>query len=254
VFAHYATKPAVGVYSAAVRAAQALVLFLTSVSLVFSPFVADLYERGDRERLDSLYKTVTRWTMAATLPVLLVLAIVPGPILKIFGGSFSAGKVALEILIVGQFTNVAVGAVGFILIMVGRTGWDLVVYAASFFLDVGVAFALAPHLGMRGAAIAQTSTLIVSNAARLYLVYRFVGIWPFDRHYARLAVPAVVGAVVMGGAHVVLHKAGWPLDLGGSLVAGWLAYGVAMVAAGLKPAERRALLHVAGRALGRTSA
>jgi O-antigen/teichoic acid export membrane protein len=237
-----------------VRAAQALVLFLTSVSLVFSPFVADLYERGDRVRLDRLYKTVTRWTMAATLPVLLVLAIVPGPILKIFGGTFSSGKVALEILIIGQFTNVSVGAVGFILIMVGRTGWDLIVYASSFVLDVAVAFALAPHLGMRGAAIAQTSTLMVSNAARLYLVWRFVGIWPFDRHYLRLAVPAVAGAVVMGAAHVVLHKAGWPVDLGGSLVAGWFVYGVVIVAAGLKPGERRALLQVAARAMGKTSA
>jgi O-antigen/teichoic acid export membrane protein len=253
VFAHYAaTKGAVGVYSAAVRAAQALVLFLTSVSLVFSPFVADLYERGDRERLDQLYKTVTRWTMAATLPVLLVLAIVPGPILKIFGGTFSSGKVALEILIVGQFTNVSVGAVGFILIMVGRTGWDLLVYASSFVLDVAVAIALAPHLGMKGAAIAQTSTLIVSNAARLYLVWRFVGIWPFDRHYARLAVPALAGAIVMGAAHVVLHRAAWPTDLGGSLVAGWFAYGVAMLAGGLKPAERRALTTVLRRVVVRS--
>src|SRR5205807_10319624 len=130
VLARYASSSEVGVYSAAVRAAQAVVLFLTSVSLMFSPFVADLHARGERERLDQLYKTVTRWTLAATMPVLLVLAIVPGPILKIFGGTFTSGKTALLILLIGQLANVSVGAVGFILIMVGRTGWDLTVYAS----------------------------------------------------------------------------------------------------------------------------
>src|SRR5437870_10242213 len=131
--------------------------------------------------------------LAGPIPVLLLLLIAPGPVLQVFGSHFRSGTAAVRILLIGQAVNVAVGGVGFILIMVGRTGWDLVVYAASFFLDVGVAFLLAPHLGMKGAAIAQTVTLVVSNAARLYLVYRFVGIWPFDRHYARLAIPALAG-------------------------------------------------------------
>ena len=44
----------VGVYGAVLRAGQALFLFLTSVSLTFSPFVADLHHRGEREQLDAL--------------------------------------------------------------------------------------------------------------------------------------------------------------------------------------------------------
>ena len=67
-----------GVYGAVLRAAQSLFLFLTAVSLTFSPFVADLHHRGERDRLDGLYKQVTRWTLAATIPVLLVLRSCPG--------------------------------------------------------------------------------------------------------------------------------------------------------------------------------
>src|SRR5439155_8049604 len=189
VFSRYAKGPELGVYAAAVRVAQALVLFLTAVNYMFSPFVADLHERGERDRLDGLYKALTRWGVAGTVPLLLLLIIVPGPVLRVFGGSFAAGTAALRILVIGQAVNVAVGGVGFILIMVGRTGWDLAVYASSFVLDLAVAFALAPHLGARGAAIAQAVTLVVSNAARLYLVWRFVHIQPFNRYYARLALP-----------------------------------------------------------------
>ncbi|MGH7541078.1 MAG: MATE family efflux transporter, partial [Gemmatimonadota bacterium] len=91
----------VGVYGAVLRAGQALFLFLTSVSLTFSPFVADLHHRGERDRLDALYKNVTRWTLAATIPVLLVLGILPDETLRIFGPEFTDGAGALRILIAG---------------------------------------------------------------------------------------------------------------------------------------------------------
>src|SRR3990172_6063334 len=76
-----------GVYGAVLRAAQSLFLFLTSVSLTFSPFLADLHHRGERDRLDGLYKQVTRWTLAATIPVLLVLLLLPPQALRGFGAA-----------------------------------------------------------------------------------------------------------------------------------------------------------------------
>src|SRR5207249_3264345 len=96
---------------------------------MFSPFVADLHARGERDRLDRLYKALTRWTLAGTIPLVLLLLVVPGPVLLMFGGRFETATTQLRILLVGQAVNVAVGSVGFILIMVGRTGWDLAVYA-----------------------------------------------------------------------------------------------------------------------------
>jgi O-antigen/teichoic acid export membrane protein len=247
VLSRYVTSAELGVYAAAVRVAQSLVLFLTAVNYMFSPFVADLHAKGERDRLDSLYKALTRWTLAGTLPLLLLLLIVPGPVLLVFGGKFESGTTALRILLIGQTVNVAVGSVGFILIMVGRTGWDLVVYAASFALDLAVAFGLAPHLGARGAATAQAITLTVSNAARLYLVWRFVKIQPFNRHYFRLAIPAAAGGLVMLGMHLVLRNGAWPLDLIASGAAGTFAYGTVFLLAGMTPAERGALMRILGR-------
>jgi O-antigen/teichoic acid export membrane protein len=234
------------VYAAAVRVAQALVLFLIAVNYMFSPFVADLHARGERERLDGLFKTLTRWVVAGSLPILLLLLIVPGPVLHLFGGEFESGTTALRILLIGQAVNVATGSVGFILIMVGRTGWDLAVYAASFALDLVVAFALVPHLGARGAAIAQAVTLVASNGARLYLVWRFVRIQPFHRHYARLALPAAAGALAMLGTHALLRNAGWPIDLLVTGGVGTVVYAAGLLAVGLTPAERGALRRVVG--------
>jgi O-antigen/teichoic acid export membrane protein len=241
-----------GVYAAAVRVAQALVLFLIAVNYMFSPFVADLHARGERERLDGLYKALTRWTLAGTLPLLLLLLVVPGPILLIFGAGFTSGTTALRILLIGQLVNVAVGSVGFILIMVGRTGWDLVVYAGSFALDLVVAILLIPHLGMNGAAIAQTITLTVSNSIRLWLVWRLVHIQPFNRHYVRLVIPAAASLVVMVGVNAALRGGAWPVDLVATGVAGGLVYLAVLLAFGLTPTERSAATGILSRGRGGT--
>jgi O-antigen/teichoic acid export membrane protein len=243
----------VGVYGATVRTGQSLLLFLTSLSLVFSPFVADLHHRGERDKLDALYKNVTRWGLAITLPILLALAILPGTIMRVYGDEFVSGRSALLILIIGLIVPVIVGTVGFILIMVGRTGWDLLVYVGSFVTAVGIAVLLVPEYGMRGAAVAEAVTLTVSAVARLLLVRRFVKIWPFDRWFLRLVPATLAGAATMWAVHQVFAGPAWLLDLAGSILVGTIVYGVVLVATGLKPGERRAVLSLGRRLVGRPS-
>jgi O-antigen/teichoic acid export membrane protein len=246
VVTHFVTGTEVGVYSAVLRAGQILVLFLTSVALMFSPFVADLHNRGETERLDRLFKSLTRWTLAATMPFFLVLAVTPDAVLNIFGPDFSNGRSALLIVIAGQLINVATGSVGFVLIMVGRTGWDLVVYAASLALNLGLAFVLCPRYGITGAAIANAVTFAVSKWARLALVKSFVRIQPYDRNYLRLVMPSLAGLVTMVVVHVA-WPGGWLVDLVVTSVIGSLAYGVVYAAVGLTPAERGVLQAVVAR-------
>jgi O-antigen/teichoic acid export membrane protein len=236
------TAAEVGVYSACVRVALAMVLFLTAVSYVFSPFVADLHARGERDRLDALFKAITRWTVAGTIPVLLLLLIVPQSILRVFGGGeFAAGSDALRILVIGQAINVSVGAAGFVLIMAGRTGWDLVVYGVSAALDLTLAWILVPKYGIEGAAAAQAITIAVSNWLRLALVRRFVGIFPWDLTYLRLVLPTLACAAGMLAAHTAAAGAKWYVQLVAVAVVGTIAYVPALYAFGLTPKEKIAV-------------
>jgi len=254
VFSTLAGDEITGVYAATLLAAQTLFLFLTSLSLMFSPFVADLHHRGERDTLDSLYKSVTRWTLAATLPVLLVLLVMPDLVMRVFGSGFVAGADALLILSIGMIVPVSVGTVGFILIMVGRTGWDLLVYAGAIALDVSLALWLSQPdvLGIEGAATAQACTLAASALVRLALVRRFVNIWPFDRHFVRLLPAAAIGATVMVLANAVLPESKWLVNLVVSAGLGTLAYAIALLAFGLKPGERATVGKLARGVLGRS--
>jgi O-antigen/teichoic acid export membrane protein len=241
----------VGVYAAAARAAQVILLFIISVSLIFSPFVADLYARGEREKLDRLYRLLTRWTLAVTIPVFAVLVVAPGSALRLFGGDFAQGRNALMILLLGQLVNVATGAVGFVLIMVGRTGWDLVVYAASVAFDIVAAVLLVPPLGIEGAAVAGALTMALSKVARLWLVWRFVHIQPFDRDYARLLLPTAISLAGGFVAHLALRHAAWQLDLLVTALVSAVVYAAVLLAWGLPPAEQRAVRRLATALLRR---
>jgi O-antigen/teichoic acid export membrane protein len=119
VLAAFESGTELDAYSAAARISQVLLLFLTSVSLVFSPFAADLHARGERQRLDALFKRSTRWALAATLPLLIVLFVAADDVLRAFSPRFAVGEDALRILLAGQALNVATGSVGFILINPG---------------------------------------------------------------------------------------------------------------------------------------
>jgi O-antigen/teichoic acid export membrane protein len=240
VLTQFAGAAEVGIYSAALRTGQVLVLYLTSVSLMFSPFVADLHNRRETERLDALFKSLTRWTIAATIPIFLVLLVAPGSALRLFGSDFIGGKNALLIVLGGQFINVLTGSVGFVLIMAGRTGADLAVYAGSLIVNLGLAFWLCPGLGMVGAAIANAVTFAMSNCARLVLVKRFIGIQPYDRDYARLLPPTVVALVVMWLVHFTVDS-GWLVDLVATGLVGTVSFAAAYLLLGLTPAERRGL-------------
>ena len=240
VLTRYVGDDGVGRYAAALRAGQVMVLFLTSVSLMFSPFVADLHNRGENERLDKLFKALTRWTLAATMPAFVLLAVAPGPVLRIFGSDFNSNQAeaALLIILLGQFVNMATGSVGFVLIMVGRTGWDLAVYGVSLALNLALAFWLCPEYGLVGAAIANAVTFALSKWARLVLVRRFVRIQPYNRQYGRLVAPSLTCAAVMWVVNSAVGGEGLT-SLVATAVAGTAAYGTVYLLVGLTEAEKR---------------
>ena len=245
VLAAFERGTALDAYSAAARVSQVLLLFLASLSLVFSPFAADLHARGERQRLDQLFKRGTRWALAATLPLLIVLFVGAGDVLQAFSGRFEIGESALRILLVGQAANVATGSVGFVLIMTGYTGLDLLDNVVGTGLLVGLAIALTPPFGIEGTAAAAAISIAALNVVRLAQVKRRVGIAPYERAYLGLVLPAGAAALAALGAQAALGDRPWWISLTGTAAAGMAAY-AALVPFGLPQRERAAI----GRALG----
>jgi len=240
VLAAFESGTELDAYSAAARISQVLLLFLTSVSLVFSPFAADLHARGERERLDVLFKRSTRWALAATLPLLIVLFVAAGDVLRAFSPRFEVGEEALRILLVGQAFNVATGSVGFILIMTGFTGVDLVDNAVGVAVLVALAAGLTAAFGIEGTAAASAVSIAGLNGVRLLQVRRRVGIQPYERSYLGLALPGGAALLAAFGAHALMADQAWWLSLGATALAGLVAYLLLLPV--VLPAEERAIV------------
>ena len=240
VLAAFESGTELDAYSAAARISQVLLLFLTSVSPVFSPFAADLHARGERDRLDELFKRSTRWALAATLPLLIVLFVAAGDVLRAFSPRFEVGEEALRILLVGQAFNVATGSVGFILIMTGFTGVDLVDNAVGVAVLVALAAGLTAAFGLEGTAAASAVSIAGLNGVRLLQVRRRVGIQPYERSYLGLALPGGAALLAAFGAHALMADHAWWLSLGATALAGLVAYLVLLPV--VLPAEERAIV------------
>ena len=82
-------------------------------------------------------------------------------------------------------------------------------------------------------------------------MWRFVRIQPYDANYARLALPAAVGAFAMIAVHAVLSGPAWGVDLVGTGLVGGLVYYTAFLLFGLTPAEKGVVVRVLSRGRGR---
>jgi O-antigen/teichoic acid export membrane protein len=246
VLSAFATRSEVGTYAAVGRVSQVILLFVTSVNLMFAPFAADLYARGAHEQLDRLFKQATRWGLVATLPVVIVLAVAATDLLSAFGPEFAGGESALRIMLAGQLVNVLTGSVAFVLIMTGRTTLDLADNAIAVAVLVALAAPLSEAFGIEGAAIASAVAIGGVNLLRLVQVARIVHITPYTRADLRLALPA--GACVAAGiaVHLALRDHGWPVDLAGTAAAALAAY-AALLPSALPPEERAVLARLTRR-------
>ena len=190
------TSTEVGYYGAALRVGVASSALFLAFAAVFTPVISDLYNKRQGVELNSLYKTVTRWVFIFTLPLVLLQLLFADPIMKLFGGGFTAGSTALMILAVSQLINAVAGPAGYMVLMSGRSRLELLNIIVSLTVDIFVCFVLIPPYGLFGAAIANASATAVINLMRAAEVWLLMGAHAYDFGYLKPALAAIAGAGV----------------------------------------------------------
>jgi O-antigen/teichoic acid export membrane protein len=185
-----------GVYAIATAIVAFIPVLLQSVNQIFSPVVSDLHTRGQHELLGRMFQTLTKWTLAFTIPLAVVVMVQARTMMGIFGQEFEKGWPILVIGTLGQLVNIGVGSVGYILLMSGNQHRLIKVQAAASVFMVAANLLLIPRFGIVGAALAAAITVSFSNVWYLREVRRALEFSPYNRSYLRL-VPSVVATVAM---------------------------------------------------------
>ncbi|WP_433021595.1 lipopolysaccharide biosynthesis protein [Kribbella sp. CA-294648] len=215
------------IYAAATRFLVAGQLGNQAISTAVQPRLSGLLALRDMVQAGRLYQISTAWLVAISWPIFGIAAAFAPWILDLFGDGYDEGSSVVVILSVAMMVATACGVVSIVLIMAGKTVWNLWNTLLALVLNIGIDLALVPTLGIVGAAIGWAVALLAANLVPLAQVWRSERLHPFGAGTLTSmvlsglcfwAVPFTVGATLGVG--------GWQLLLAGGI--GTAAYGVAV--------------------------
>jgi O-antigen/teichoic acid export membrane protein len=186
-----------GVFNAATRYITAGLMVGVAIQQVAGPKLSELMAQRSWDRARGVYQTTTAWLMVATWPLYLTFALFAPTLLRIFGGGFAGGAGALQVLGWTMLVATAVGTVDMVLLMGGKSSWNLFNTVVGLSSNIILNLLLIPRYGGTGAAIAWSSSILFTNLAPLVQVWKFLGMHPFGRGFPKvvLAAGAAYGAL-----------------------------------------------------------
>lgn len=235
----------VGVYDAAYSLASLVMVVSSTFAFLFLPMFSKLEAAGRLAEMDRFYKIVTKWMVFVTLPPVVVLLVLPGPILTlVFGSSYATGSTAFSVVLLGFLFSIVAGNTNESIIALGDTRILLLGNVAALGLNVAANVLLVPRLGIVGAALATLLSYVAVNGFYGYYLYLKTGIHPL---YPSMARPVVVAGATFIGVSLALRYAevSTPL-LPLLLLATAFLYALVLVVFGAIDTEEREVLHSVG--------
>lgn len=166
----YVAPDEVAIYYAAVKTSNLLTFIFFAVSALAAPRFSALYAQNKRQELHELFIGTVQWTFWPSLIVGFFLLAIGKPILALFGPTFVDGYIVLMVLVAAVLFQAAAGPLSFLLNMTGHQVACAWIVGASAVLNIVFNATLIPSFGLSGAAIATTSSVVLSTIGLATLV------------------------------------------------------------------------------------
>lgn len=202
---HFMPTDKVGIYQAAFQTSLLLNVVLMAFNSIFGPIIADMYNRQQTDKLNELFKIITKWTLYLTLPLFLMVLFLAKGVMYLFGPKFIIGWVPLVILASSQLVSASVGSVGQILTMSGHQKLWLYNTSTIAVLNVILNLLFIPLLGIVGAAVATATSVGILNLLSLLEVRLLIGISPFDKRHIKILIGGLSALAVCSFQSVIIR-------------------------------------------------
>jgi O-antigen/teichoic acid export membrane protein len=189
----------IALYATALTVANNVKQIRLLFSTAFAPAIARLHAAGNRRELSGSFNAVTGWGLAATLPVVLVLAYFRRDWLEWFHPSYGADTAFVLILLLLPILKCSIAGIA-----VGTTGYAKTIVANNVFaaaLSAALAWPLISHYGIVGAAVAAAASTVALTIVELVEAGYLLSI---SYSLASVAVPggaAVLAALCLAAGH-----------------------------------------------------
>jgi O-antigen/teichoic acid export membrane protein len=165
-----------GLYAVASRVAILVLFVMNALQSIGAPLFAEAYAV---DRVSGLRKVVRAFnvvSVAAALPIALILVLFAEPVLATFGADFRSAFPVLQILAGMQVINVLTGPVGVLMSMTGQQNRLAALLAGGLIVHLLLCVFLIPEYGAVGAAWAAFIAHGVWNLLGVFLVRTKTGI------------------------------------------------------------------------------
>jgi len=235
---YFFTDTEVGVYSIAILIATFMGLPLSGLNQIFPPVASRLHNNGQREELNDLFSTTTRWAFTFSLIFALVATLYRTEMLRIFGENFVMGTTVLLLFLVAQAIRNAVGPSGYMLMMTGHQYLVMINRWVLGILNIVLNYLLILEFGFIGAALGSAGSLAVVNLLRIVEIYYLESYFPYTRNFYKPVVAGVCATAAMLSLSPLLE--GLILLVVGSITGGVVFFG-SLYALGLSAQDRELL-------------
>lgn len=198
---------AVGQYAAAIKISSFIAVPLQTFNVMFAPTIAELYSKGEKQKLDIMFKVVTSWSISFSLPIFLIAVLFAKPLLGISGPTFVGAWPLLIALAVGNFVNAGTGSVGYMLSMTGHQKLSFINSMVAVIVNVVLGVILTPMYGAMGTAIATGIAVAVVNLMRLLQVKLLLKLNPYRWETLKSLVAGLISTLLTAGLLHLLNIA-----------------------------------------------
>ncbi len=190
----------VGIYNVALPTTRLMRMGLTSLASISMPVITGLYSQGKFEEIRASYSTVTKWVLAVSLPLFVVMLLFSESIIRVlFGQEYIEGATAMSILAFGFFLFSLTGLSQRVLTAFGRPKLNMISSSTAAGGNVILNATLIPIYGINGAAIATATSFALMGGLNLVFVYRIGKMQPFKLSYIKIMIAAVIAVLTIYG-------------------------------------------------------
>jgi O-antigen/teichoic acid export membrane protein len=198
------------IYAAASRFLVLGQLGNQAISAPVEPRLAGLLARRNLRGALEIYRLSTSWLVIISWPLFLVAAIYSPTIMRIFGPGYTSGWPVVLTLCLCMLPASAVGLVDVVLVMAGRTSWNLWNTLAALVINVSLDLLLIPHLGLVGAAIGWGAAVLATNLVPLAQIHHLLRLQPFGRSVGSAILLSLAAFAVVPGLVRLVLGGGFP--------------------------------------------
>jgi len=198
----------IGRYNAATKISGFIAMPLTSLNAIFSPSIAELHSRGEKEKLEAMFKVVTQWAITFSLPIFCISALFSTTLLEVLSGrDFIAAWPLLVIFGLSGMANAVTGSVGFMLLMTGHQKVSFINSLVAIIVNVVLGLILTPLFGVMGTAISTGLATVIVNLMRLLQVRLLLKIHPYRKAMIKPLLAGLISSGVTGALIYILDMA-----------------------------------------------